>query len=119
MKTRFRADNDLDRSIVRGVLRLQPTVDFRATALEGLDDLAVLRLAAEEGRILVSHDVSTMPGAFQRFRQSDPSPGVILVPQRWPLHHTIQHLLLIWELSEAAEWENRSCYLPTRADWTR
>jgi len=33
MKVRFRADNDLDRDIVRGLLRAQPSVDFESAPL--------------------------------------------------------------------------------------
>jgi hypothetical protein len=117
LRVKLQADQDLDRSIVRGLLRRQSQVDFRAAPLEGIDDLAVLGLAAADERILVSHDVSTMPTAFRQFRQSARSPGVLLVPQGWPLEQTIQNLLLIWELSEAAEWENRICYLPTLAEF--
>jgi len=42
LKIRFQADNDLDRSIVRGLLRRQPAIDFRDTPAVGLDDLSVL-----------------------------------------------------------------------------
>src|SRR5260370_10378728 len=103
MKVRFRADNDLDRDIIRGLLRKQPAIDFEANPLPGLDDPAVLQLAAEEGRVLVSHDVSTLPPVFARVRQSMRSPGVLLVPQSLPLGQSIEHLLLIWELTEPTE----------------
>ncbi len=34
--------------------------------LAGLSDATVLAIAADEGRLLVSHDVSTMPEHFAR-----------------------------------------------------
>jgi len=34
--------------------------------LAGLNDATVLAIAADEGRLLVSHDVSTMPQRFAR-----------------------------------------------------
>ena len=63
MKLRFQADADLKHAIVAGTIRRAPGLDFRraeAVPLEGLDDLSVLALAAEDGWALVSHDVNTM-----------------------------------------------------------
>jgi hypothetical protein len=80
-----------------------------------VDDLTVLHLAAQDGRILASHDISTMPEAFAQYRQGGQSPGVLLVPQLWPLAEAIEQLMMIWELSEANEWQayqlwkKRSC----------
>ena len=85
MKVRFLADADLNNSIVTGVLRRESSLDFltaQAAALRGMDDLAVLALAAERQRVLVSHDVGTMPAHFRAFRRAGKhSPGVFLVPQ--------------------------------------
>lgn len=92
-------------------------MDFEFGPLAGLDDESVLRLAAQEGRILVSHDVSTIPPLFARFRQSHRSPGVLLVPQQFPLIQSIDSLELIWDLTEPDEWAGRICYLPTLADF--
>ena len=117
MKVRFQADNDLRRAIIRGVLRRLPTADFQAQPLNDVDDLAVLHMAAEAGRIVVSHDVSTMPQAFAEFRQTSHSPGVLLTPQSWAIAEVIEHLVLICELTESSEWQDRICYLPTFADF--
>ena len=117
MKVKFQADNDLDRAIVRGVLRRRPSVDFRSEPLAGVDDLTVLQVAAQQTRILVSHDISSMPAALAAYRRTGRSPGVLLVPQLWPLADTIEQLVVVWELSEASEWVDRICYLPTLADF--
>ena len=42
---------------------------------------------------------------------------LLLVPQGYSLAQTIEHLLLVWELTHAAEWEGRICYVPTLADF--
>jgi hypothetical protein len=48
--------------------------------LDDLDDEAVLRHAASQSRILVSHDKRTMPEALASFVASGgTSPGVLLV----------------------------------------
>ena len=50
MKVRFLADADLNRAIVNGAVRREPSLDFmtaQAARLRGLDDPEVLALAAE------------------------------------------------------------------------
>lgn len=82
-------------------------MDFRFDPLDAVGDVSVLRIAASEGRILVSHDFRTMPTAFAEYRREANSPGVLLAPQLWPLGDIIERLVLVWELSEAEEWQNR------------
>ncbi len=116
MKPRFLADADLHLDVVTGVLRREPAIDFQSASevlAEGMQDPEVLALAAQEERILVSHDVSTMPGHFQRFLATGgESPGVFLIPQSLPIAMAIDELVLIWVASEASEWRNRTAWLP-------
>ena len=58
-----------------------------------------------------------MPQAFTEFRRTNHTPGVLLTPQFWAIAEVIEHLVLIWELTDASEWQNRICYLPTFADF--
>ena len=115
MKIRFQADSDLRVPIVKGLKRREPTIDF-ATAheagLAGLDDDAVLALAASNGRVLVSHDVTTMPEAFSQFIQVHSSPGVILISQELSYREAIEGLLRVWTTTEAEDWENVLSFLP-------
>ncbi|MBI3697303.1 MAG: DUF5615 family PIN-like protein [Acidobacteria bacterium] len=107
---------DLRRAIVTGVVRRESAVDFQtaqAARLEGLHDSEVLRLAAGERRVLVSHDFSTMPRHFLQFTASHYSPGVLLVPQYLRIAEAIDCLLLVWEASGMDEWENRICLVPS------
>ncbi|HEX8070281.1 MAG TPA: DUF5615 family PIN-like protein [Pyrinomonadaceae bacterium] len=115
MKVRFQADADLNQTIVLALLRREPGIDFQtATAahLAGLDDAAVLALAAHDARVLVTHDQATMPAHFARFIVAQTSPGLIIVPQHLQPATAIEELLLIWAVSEAEEWPNRIVYLP-------
>ena len=85
MKIRFQADADLNQIIVRATLRLEPTIDFQtahAAGLAGLDDPDVLEKAAQEGRILVSHDRKTMPGHFGQFIVTRESSGLLIISQK-------------------------------------
>jgi hypothetical protein len=116
MKVTNQADNDLRRAIVRGVVRREPRIDFRsaqAARLDAVPDPVVLALAADQGRILISHDFETMPSHFREFTQRRRSPGVLLVRQDLPVGEAIETLLLIWEVSEPDEWVNRLCLAPS------
>lgn len=114
-KVRFQADADLRQAIVSGVMRRQPILDFRsanAAELEGITDLDVLASAAQEGRILVTHDRRTMPLAFAQFTQTQSSAGVLILSQNLPISDAIESLILIWEVSTAEEWMNQIMSLP-------
>lgn len=76
MISRLLADADLNHAIISGVVRRNAGIDFKRAEevpLEGLADEVVLLAAAQEHRVLVSHDVSTMP-ALRR------STGITLQP---------------------------------------
>jgi hypothetical protein len=116
VKIRYQADNDLRKAIVRGAVRREPLLDFRsaqAARFDGVSDADVLALAADEERILVSHDFHAMPWYFREFVRSRPSPGVLLIRQDLPIGQAIDILLLIWEASEPNQWTNRVCVVPS------
>jgi hypothetical protein len=115
MTVRYQADADLNQVIVTGVLRREPAIDFQtafAAGLEGVKDSEVLALAAQQGRILISHDRKTMPLEFATFITSNQSSGVIIVSRKLPIEAVIEELLLIWAASSAEEWVNRIAKLP-------
>jgi len=115
MKVRFQADADFNQNIVRALRRRDPAIDFQTAhdaCLHGVDDDRVLAWAAEEGRLVVSHDYRTMPRHFATFVTTRTSAGVIMVSQALPLSDVVADLLLIWEASEAEEWINRFDTLP-------
>jgi Domain of unknown function (DUF5615) len=116
VKVRFLADADLNKAIVIGVLRRESSLNFLtagSAGLRGLKDREVLSLAAEEQRVLVSHDVGTMPAHFLAFRRAGKHcAGVFLVSQNLDVGQVIDDLVLVWQASEASEWENRLEWLP-------
>jgi len=115
MKIRFQADADLNQIIVKATLRLEPGIDFQtphAAGLAGLDDREVLRLAAQDGRLLVSHDRKTMPAHFGRFIATENSAGLLIVSRKLPISLVAEELLLIWSASTPDEWVNRIRSLP-------
>ena len=115
MKIRYQADADLNQNIVTGVLRREPKIDFQtapAAKLEGVKDLAVLAIAAQQKRILISHDRKTMPSEFAQFIINNQSSGVIIVSRKVPIEVIIEELILIWAVSSAEEWINRIAKIP-------
>ncbi len=115
---RFLADASLHHAIVSGCSRREPTIDFlsaQAAKLRGVSDSDVLAIAAEQGRILVTHDFQTMPKYFGTFIAAGPSSlGVFLVKQRTPVAHVIEELVLVWTASEPEDWTNRILEIPLR-----
>jgi hypothetical protein len=110
------ADADLNRAIVSGVIRREPAIDFltaNAAGLRGLDYTRVLSLAADTCRVLVSHDVGTMPAHFRAYTKlGKHSPGVFLIPQSLDVGTAIDEILLIWLASDASDWQDRLEWLP-------
>ncbi len=112
---RFQADADLKQSIVSGVLRRQPVIDFKSANLadlEGKTDQQVLAIASQAERVLVTHDRKTMPAEFGKFIESKTSSGVVILSQRLAINEAIETLILIWEASTAEEWVNQIMSVP-------
>jgi predicted nuclease of predicted toxin-antitoxin system len=63
----FLADENFNNQIVRGVLRQSPDIDIvrvQDVGLSGADDPDILAWAAQERRIVLTHDVATGLSTF-------------------------------------------------------
>ena len=113
---RLAADENFNNNIVRGVLRRRPDADFvrvQDAGLSGADDPTVLEWAAQQGRVVVSHDVSTLrKHAYERVAAGLRMPGVFEVPNTLSIGRAIDDLELIIECSLEGEWEGQVRYLP-------
>jgi hypothetical protein len=115
LSVRFQADADLNPEIARGLRRREPSIDFRAAVgviADGTADSEVLQIAAEDGRVLVSRDVTTMPDHFARFIARHESPGMLLIPSRRSLGTTIEGLLVVWLTWTPEDLRNQARWLP-------
>jgi hypothetical protein len=115
MRPPFQADADLNHKIVVGLRRRDPSVDFLSAQEGGVvaaSDPDVLRISAESGRILISHDRNTMPAHFVRFCETRSSPGLIIVSQDLDIGAAIDDLLLIWLATDAEEWVGKLGFVP-------
>jgi predicted nuclease of predicted toxin-antitoxin system len=60
---RLAADENFNNNTVRGLLRRKPDLDIvriQDVGLSGADDREILEWCAHEGRVLLTHDVSTI-----------------------------------------------------------
>ena len=115
---RFAVDEDFDNRIVRGLLRLLPTLDIvrvQDAGLLGKRDSEVLEWASGENRVLLTHDASTMTNhAYARVESGRQMPGVFEVSQEIPIGEAIIDLLLIATCSLDGEYNGQIRYLPLR-----
>ncbi|HSG72736.1 MAG TPA: DUF5615 family PIN-like protein [Planctomycetaceae bacterium] len=113
---RLLADENFNGDIVRGLLLRQPDFDLvrvQYVDLTGAEDPDVLNWAAENDRILLTHDRSTVPDyAYERVTAGESMPGVFVLNDRFPIGRAIEEILLMEECSEQAEWSGRAVYLP-------
>jgi hypothetical protein len=109
-------DENFDGRIVDGLFLRRPDLDLvrvQDVGLSGADDETILEWAARAGRILLTHDVSTMMKfAYDRVRQGLPMPGVFEVGDWLPIGPVIEDLLLLAECSRPGEWEGQVDFLP-------
>ncbi len=100
---RFVADENFHNNIVRGLWPRKPDLD---------EDPIVLAWAAQEGRILLTHDVTTMTRyAYEGMASAQPIPGIFAVSLSAPFSRVIDDILLLAEWSFEGEWEGQIGYV--------
>lgn len=111
-------DEDFNNRILRGVLRRAPHLDIvrvQDAQLSEKHDSQVLAWAASEGRVLLTHDVTTLRKyAYERVGAGLPMPGVFEVSQELPIGIVIEEILLLAECSVPGEYEGQVRFLPLR-----
>jgi hypothetical protein len=112
------ADENFNNDIVRGLRRRATDLDIariQDVGLAAADDPTVLEWAAQEGRVLLTHDVSTITRyAYERVRAGKSMPGVFEVSRNVAIRIAIEDILLLAEGSIEDEWEGQVRYLPLR-----
>ncbi|MCF2147054.1 DUF5615 family PIN-like protein [Desmonostoc muscorum LEGE 12446] len=110
------ADQNFDNTVVRGIFRRNSEIDIvrvQDVRLSGKDDPTIQEWAAQEERILLTHDVSTITRyAYDRVRQGQKMPGVIEVSPDAPVGRVIEDILVLVECSQEGELEGQVQYLP-------
>jgi predicted nuclease of predicted toxin-antitoxin system len=115
---RLATDEDFNNRILRGLLRRNPSLNVlrvQDAGLCGQGDDEVLEWAATEGRILLTHDVTTMKQHVdERLAAGLPMPGVFELTQDVPIGKAIEEILLLAECSLEGEGEGPIRFLPFR-----
>lgn len=113
---RFLINENFNQRILRGLKQRLPAIDYlivQKTELRQTEDTVILAWAAEQGRILITHDKDTIPNfAYARVRANQVMPGVILVREELGIGRAIDELLIVMECSDQSEYENQVVYLP-------
>ncbi len=112
------ADENFRNVIIRGLLRKAPALDIvRAQdvpEISGQDDRALLRFATAEGRIVVTHDLSTMVPAMREQRLESRCAPIVLVPDSLPVSAAVDDLLVLDGCAAERDWAAGVIYIPLR-----
>ena len=113
---RLAADENFNNNIIRGVRRRNPAIDIvrvQDAGLRSAGDPEVLEWAAQDGRVLLSHDVQILTHyAYERVRAGLPMPGLFEVNNKLPIGLAIEEVMLLAEASTEGEWTGQVRYLP-------
>ncbi len=118
---RLLTDENFNGSILRGLTRRLPDLDVVRVQDVGLmhaDDPTILEWAANEKRILLTHNVATIIVATiimyanARIVQGLPMPGVVEVIATAPIGQVIDDLELFIMCSQPHEYKNQILYIP-------
>jgi hypothetical protein len=112
------ADENFNNAIVRGLLRLKPDLDIvrvQDVGLSAKGDPEILEWAANEDRILLTHDVTTITKyAYERVEAGKYMPGVIEVSRKVALGVAIEGILYVAEVCDHGELDGQVIYLPLK-----
>lgn len=115
---RFAADENFNNDMLRTLLHRKPDLDIiriQNTELVGSSDPDLLTWMAAERRVLITHDVRTIPKhAYERVRSGLPMPGVVLVSDALSMGEAVEDLLILIEANREDEWEGQIKFVPIR-----
>ena len=99
-------------AFILGVRSRELAIDLlnvKTFGLRGTKDPALLEIAAQQDRILITHDRRTrIRHVRDRRAAGKPVPGVFIVSDRpSAIGAIIEWLLLVWTASEAEEWRDQ------------
>jgi|SRR5580698_9920020 predicted nuclease of predicted toxin-antitoxin system len=114
---RLLADENFHGDAVKGLLSRRPEIDLIRVQEVGLietPDPEILSWAADNDRIILTHDKSTIPTfAYDRVERGETMPGVFICDQM-SIREIIEELLMIDLASVHDEWRDCVWYLPLK-----
>lgn len=113
---RLLTDENFNGDIIRGLRLRRSEIDLvrvQDLPITGADDATVLEWAAQNNRILLTHDRTTIPAyAVDRLEAGQPMTGVFILNDRFPVGRAIEEVLIVYQCSETEEWNGLVIYLP-------
>ena len=113
---RFLCDEDIDGRVLRGLIRRYPEIDITSInelGMRGAADPDVLRIAIEQDRVLLTHDVRTMrPSARQFIESGIAIPGLICIRRNAQIGTILDDLATIAVASHEDEWRDQIAHVP-------
>ena len=113
---RLISDENFHGDVIRGLLLRYPELDLVRVQDVGLmasDDEVILQWAATEGRILLSHDIKTIPPLVRdRLAKELPVAGVCFVKPLTTIGRAIDEIAVAIFCSSPHEWKDQMVYLP-------
>jgi hypothetical protein len=119
VKPRFLLDEHVNPAIQRQLRRLAPTLDVLLIGEsnappKGTPDPDLLIWLEENNYILVTENRSTIPVHLaDHFAQERHIPGIFWVRPNVDIGQIIEELYLIWLVSTADEYQNRTLFIPS------
>lgn len=115
---RFATDENFNGKVLDGLCTRLPDIDIvriQDTELYSAPDPDVLAWAAQEGRILLTHDVQTLVNdAYNRVKARLPMPGVIRVSTTISIGEAIDDLEIMIGAGQPPDFENQVRHIPIR-----
>ncbi|NJM99671.1 MAG: DUF5615 family PIN-like protein [Phormidesmis sp. RL_2_1] len=110
------SDENFNGDIVRGLFLRQPDLNLvrvQDVGLQSVGDPDILAWAADNERIVLTHDRATMPDfAYERIVKKAIMAGLFVINDRMPVRQAIDELTLIVDCSKQTEWVRTVLYLP-------
>jgi hypothetical protein len=110
------ADEIFNGDIVRGLLLRIPDLDLvrvQDVGLAGADDPNILAWAADNDRIVLTHDRASMSDhAYERVAAGEATAGVFILNDRLPIGRAIDEIVLLNECTKQQEWRGRAVHVP-------
>ncbi|MBO1350051.1 MAG: DUF5615 family PIN-like protein [Hormoscilla sp. GUM202] len=113
---KFLSDENFKGQIVRGLFLREANLDLlrvQDVGLREVEDPAILDWAATNDRIVLTHDLATMPNfAYKRLSRGEKMSGLFAINNQMPIRQAIDELLILANCSEQREWIGVVIYLP-------
>ena len=114
----FLADENFDNRITRGLHKRDSSIDLVTVQEVGAAkafDPAILEIAANVGRVVLSHDVKTLVGhAYERIAAGLPMPGLVIAGRRITIRRAIEDIVSIGRSCDPSDLDRRVIYLPLK-----